>query len=64
MSRWRMAESADVPAGPDITRARDEITAGRKDDEDDGHILVPCEPDDRCSPAVSAVSATPQLRTP
>ncbi|MFE7462452.1 radical SAM/SPASM domain-containing protein [Streptomyces sp. NPDC057554] len=53
---------ADILTGPGMTQARTEITAGKKgDDEDDGHIFVPCSPDDDgCSPGVPPSKCPPR----
>ncbi|WP_049568957.1 radical SAM protein [Nocardiopsis sp. SBT366] len=52
---------ADILAGPGMAQARAEITAGKKDDEDDGHIFVPCSPDDNgCSPGVPPSKCPPR----
>ncbi|WP_232532498.1 radical SAM/SPASM domain-containing protein [Nocardiopsis dassonvillei] len=55
-------ELADILTGPGMTRARNEITAGRKDDdEDDGHIFIPCRPDDDgCTPGVPPSKCPPR----
>ncbi|WP_160050867.1 radical SAM/SPASM domain-containing protein [Nocardiopsis sp. FR4] len=53
---------ADILTGPGMTRARNEISAGRKDDdEDDGHIFIPCGPDDDgCTPGVPPSKCPPR----
>ncbi|QVJ03340.1 radical SAM/SPASM domain-containing protein [Nocardiopsis eucommiae] len=52
---------ADILAGPGMAQARARITAGRKDDEDDGHVFVPCSPDDNgCSPGVPPSKCPPR----
>lgn len=53
------AELADILTGPDMTQARGEITAGRKDD-DEPNPIIPCEPDRWCCPGVPDSGCIPR----
>ncbi|MFB8762325.1 radical SAM/SPASM domain-containing protein [Nocardiopsis alba] len=51
----------DILTGPAMAQARDEITAGKKkDDGDDGHIIITCQPDDYCSPGTPRSECRPR----
>lgn len=58
----RQQPLADILTGPDMTQARNTITAGKKNnDDDDEHTIIKCEPDNWCSPGVPGSECNPRV---